>query len=389
MKYIVALLIVLITIDCRGQDRPKNAAVDPALVAAVDSMLPKLEILSGLKKLKPVALAQQTRAELRKYIEGRIAEEMPPEELKGISLLYSQLGLIPDTLDIKALLLDLYQEQVAGYYDPATEKFYVIAGTPTDMLRTVLAHELVHALQDQHVDLDSLIARERGNDRQTAAQSAIEGHATLVMFAFLMQDATGKLPDPAQMPDIAAQMKPALEAQNSQFPIFKRTPRIIRETMIFPYVAGAGFVQHLWVAKKGYVAPFDTLLPQSTEQIMHPAAAFIDQRDDPTEVTLPKTAGVLHEGTLGELETGLLLSHHIGIDAESAAQGWDGDRFQVIERAGKKLVVWQTVWDSPEDAERFLRRYRQVAVKRPERVIKVERNVVNGREGVLVTDGER
>jgi hypothetical protein len=392
--YVAALLLFSCALStaCRGQDaaRPGGGSLDPALIATVDSMLPKLEVLSGLRKLKPVALAEQSREELRRYVEQRLAEEMPPSELEGLRQTYAAFGLIPDTLNIKALLLDLYQEQVAGYYDPVTEKFYLMKGTPVAMLRPVLAHELVHALQDQHTNLDSLIARERGSDRQSAAQAAIEGHATIVMFAFLTQEATGRAPRAADMPDIGAQLKPALDAQNSQFPVFKRAPRIIRETMVFPYVGGAVFTQKLWVARadQGYPAPLGTLLPQSTEQVMHPEQAFLTTRDAPTEVRFANTKDVIYENTLGELEMGILLSEHLGVDAATAARGWDGDRYQLLKVGDRKMLVWQTLWDDAASADRFKAAYGQLAPKRP-RTIRIQRNVVEGREGVLIFDAER
>lgn len=384
------VLLLLLTTACRGQDRPAQP-IDPALVALVDSMLPKLETLSGLKKVRPVQLAEQSRDDLRKYVEARLADEMPPAEIEGIRQTYIAFGLMPDTLDMKKLLLDLYQEQVAGYYDPLTRKFYLIKGTPIDMLRPVLAHELVHALQDQHTNLDSLISRKRGNDRQSAAQAAIEGHATLVMFAYLLSQASGQLVDPRMLPDIAAQMRPAIEAQNSQFPVFKRAPRIIRETMVWPYVGGAAFTQALWHARtdEGYPAPIGSLLPQSTEQVMHPRDHFLTTRDEPTEIRFANKANVLYENTLGELETGILLSVHLGTDDATAAAGWDGDRFQLQNINGKKLLVWQSVWDDAAAADRFAAAYKQIAMKRAARAIRVERNTINGREGVLVFDGEK
>lgn len=379
------LLSCIAATACRGQDR--NAAprsdVDPALVATVDSLVPKLEVLAGLKKLKPIALAEQSREDLRKYVEARLAEELPPEELEGIRQTYVALGLIPDTLNIKALLLDLYQEQVAGYYDPGTDKFYLIEGTPVGMLRPVLAHELVHALQDQHVDLDSLISREHGNDRQTAAQAAIEGHATLVMFALLTQEATGQTLTPAEMPDISAQLAPALDAQNSQFPVFRRAPRIIRETMVFPYVGGAAFMQKVWVANaaKGFAAPVGDLIPQSTEQVLHGTDKFIRTRDEPTELGFRNTKDVVYENTLGELEIGILLQEHLG--TKSAASGWDGDRFQLLSNG---TLIWALVWDDAGSADRFAAAYRAVADRRKDRTIRVVRRPVAGREGVVILD---
>jgi hypothetical protein len=371
---------------CRGQDRSAGASrsdVDPALIAVVDSLMPKLEVLAGLKKLHPVTLSEQSREDLRKYVEARLEEELPPKELEGIRRTYVALGLIPDTMDLKTLLLDLYQEQVAGYYDPSTDKFYLVKGTPVGMLRPVLAHELVHALQDQHVDLDSLVSRERGNDRQTAAQAAIEGHATLVMFALLTQEASGRTLGPADMPDISAQLAPALDAQNSQFPVFKRAPRIIRETMVFPYVGGASFMQKVWKANaaKGFAAPLGALLPQSTEQVLHGDSKFIGALDEPTEIRFASTAGVQYENTLGELEIGIMLQEHIG--TKSAAPGWDGDRFQL---ASNGTLTWVSVWDDKVSADRFAAAYRQVSDRRKDRTIDVARMVVSGREGVVIHD---
>lgn len=360
---------------CRGQQP------DAELVAAVDSMLPKLEALSGLKKMKDVALSEQTRAELRKYIEQRLAEEMPPAEMEGVRETYAALGLIPDTLNLNALLLDLYQEQVAGYYDPKSNEFYVIKGTPVSLLRPVLAHELVHALQDQHSDLDSLISRSRGNDRQTAAQAAIEGHATVVMFALMIEEATGGNVTPEMLPDVSKQLAPALAAQNAQFPVFRRAPRIVRETMIFPYVGGAEFVRDLWLAEKRFVAPLDSLLPQSTEQVLHPREKFIVRRDRPVELRFADQQAFTYENTLGELEIGIFLAEHLG--SSKAASGWAGDRYRLLKNG---MLMWQTLWDSQASADRFADAYRQVGAKRRMRGVRVERNKVAGHEGVLVFD---
>ena len=384
-KFVIQLLASLIIVSaCRGEQR----ANDPALEAAVDSLMPRLERLSGLKKLRPITMKHQSREELREYVLQRIEEEMPPEELNGIRAAYAALGLVPDTLDLRALLLDLYTEQVAGYYDPKTDAFYMVAGTPRELLRPTLAHELVHALQDQHANLDSLISRKRGNDRQTAAQAAIEGHATLVMFAVL-SDASGNF-DPASLPNMAEQLAPLMEAQNAQFPVFQRAPRIIRETMLFPYIGGAGFVQELWRAQASdsarFPAPIGTRLPQSTEQVLHPATRFVRNRDEPTELRFsqPAPGRQIYENTLGELEIGILLMQHLG--SKDAARGWDGDRYRVVEIDGRQVLLWQSVWDDVASADRFANAYRAVSGRRPDRAIRVERNVVGGMAGVWIVD---
>src|SRR5688572_24145889 len=103
------LAICLTASSCKGQ---QGNEVDPALIAAADSLMPQLELISGLHKLRPITMRQQSREELRKYVEERLRTEMPPEEMKGMQAAYAALGLISDTLNLEKLLLDLYAEQV-------------------------------------------------------------------------------------------------------------------------------------------------------------------------------------------------------------------------------------------------------------------------------------
>jgi hypothetical protein len=389
-----ALMLSLVSTDCRGQAQDAQA-----LRASVDSLLPYLERLSGLPARNQIKLARRTRAEVRQYVEHQLAKEMPPAEMAGIQATYAALGLIPDTLNLRELLIALYTEQVAGYYDPETKTFYVVEGTPRETLKPVLAHELVHALQDQHVNLDSLISNNRDNDRQAAAQAAIEGQATVVMFAVIAEQMSGKPVNVATLPDLGAQLRPALEQQNEQFPVFRSAPRIIRETLLFPYLQGAAFVQALWRAHpvppgRPLPAPLDSLMPHSTEQVMLPESRFFDQRDEPTSVALAPAAAEsgwkpLLENTLGELETSIILRRHLGVDADALAHGWDGDRFRLLEKSGVgRALVWVSVWDDEDSAERFASAYRRILAKRPVRHGSVTRSNLRGRPIVTVIDAD-
>src|SRR5690606_2407215 len=154
----------------------------------------------------------------------------------------------------------------------------------------------------------------------------------------------GRPVGPDMLPDLKRELGPALEAENEQFPVFRSAPRILRETMLFPYLDGAAFVQALWRADPagGRPAPLGPLLPQSTEQVMQPRERFIDARDEPTELTLDAANGaggagdwrLLYENTLGALETEILLTEHLGAGAERAAPGWGGDRHRPREAPG-------------------------------------------------------
>lgn len=389
-RLVAAALLCLSACTSNGESGRGEQAVDPALVALVDSLVPGLERLSGLERRTELRMAMQPRAEARAYIERQLEKELPPERLAAMQASYAALGMIADTLDLRALLLELYTEQVIGYYDPETDRLYVIEGVDRQTLRPVLVHELVHALQDQHIDLDSLIASEAGpdevsqraNDRQTAAQAAIEGHATLVMLAFLAEQMSGRSIDPLALPNPALQLAPAMQAQNSQFPVFRRAPAIIRETMIFPYVAGAGFVHAVWQARG--VATFLDLIPSSTEQVLHPEARFVAERDAPTELVLDPPEGwdVAYGNVMGELETRLWLKEHLGVTASRASEGWDGDALHLLTAESDTALVWWSVWDDDGAAQRFADAAARI---RPRgRMPVVDRLLVDGRPAVSI-----
>ncbi|HUF13711.1 MAG TPA: 2-amino-4-hydroxy-6-hydroxymethyldihydropteridine diphosphokinase [Longimicrobiales bacterium] len=364
---------------------------DPQLEAMIDSILPRIERVTGMPSRAEIRAERRGREELRQYLEQRMVEEMPAEELRRIQLLYQELGMLPDSLDLRALLLDLLTEQVVGYYDPPTKTLYLVQGADDATTREVLAHELVHALQDQYVDLDSLLSPGLENDRATAAQAAIEGHATLVMFALMLQERTGDARDITSLPDIGRQLRPALEAGNDQMPVFRDAPRIIRETLIFPYLAGAGFVQAAWAAHEGEGRPpFESIIPTSTEQVLHVRTHWIAERDHPTRVSLAPPVGdwrVVHEEVLGELELGLFLREHLGTAMDQAVAGWDGDVARLIESGlGERALVLGSVWDSAADADEFADAYRRTLSERRARHGSVERSTVDGREVVIVID---
>ena len=333
----------------------------------IDSLLPGISAASGLEVRHPVQYALQSRADAQAFIRAQLDEEMSPAELAGMERAYKRLGLLPDSIGLRDLMLELLTEQVVGYYDPHTDRLYVVEGAPAGSAGPVVAHELVHALQDQRTNLDSLVAGERGNDRQMAAQAAAEGQAMLVMLALQAAEMTGQAMDPGSLPDLGPMLRPALETENSQFPVFQRSPALIKETLIFPYIGGASFVQALYRAGVGggVPVPFGALLPQSTEQVLDPEGAFLGERDTPTEIELNDPAEgweVAYANTLGQLETTILLRERAGEEAVAAADGWDGDRFVLLNGPGEvESLVWYSVWDGQAEADRFARALRGAA----------------------------
>lgn len=328
---------------------------DPELREIAERLLPDLARRSGLELRAPVRLERRSRSELEGYLRAKLDEQMSPEREAGIVAAYGMLGLVPEDLDLRALLMSVYMEQVAGFYDPDSTALYVLDDQDGATLEPLLLHELVHAVQDQWADLSALTAPEVGNDRAKAAQAAIEGHATLVMLEQMTEQIQGRPVDLGEIPDFAGRIRPALEAARYQYPALAAAPRIIQESLLLPYLEGAGFVQRLWSELPEREAPFGEWLPASTEQLMDPSRLLETPVDAPTDLLVTLESGVvLHEDGLGQAELRLLLEELVGDEAAIAAQGWDGDRYVVHGTADDRGLVWVTVWDDVASRDRFL-----------------------------------
>lgn len=316
----------------------------------VRRLAPAVERAAGLTFKTPPVVAVRSREQVRGYLLAKLAEELPPEELEGMRQAYRLLGLVPDTLDLGALLLDLYTEQVAGYFDPDSNTLYAVAGAEPTQLAMVLAHELVHALQAQYVDLDSLLFSDRSsNDRTTAVHAVVEGQATLYGIRVLMPES-----DLTRAPGFWKEIRQVIRTQQAAMPVFSHSPLVIRESLIFPYLAGADFVRWYDATHPRGRLPFGVHAPQSTEQVLH--TERYRARDAPVPITFDSLLQnhVTYENELGEFEIRLLFAQMEGESAATGAPlGWGGDRYRVYDG---EALVWYSVWDSAPVRDRFLQR---------------------------------
>jgi len=277
--------------------------------------------------------------------------------LAAVQRAYRAFRLIPDTLDLRRLILDLYAEQVAGFYDPDSATLFVVRGADAAMLRLVMAHELVHALQDQYMPLNRILQLRRQNDRQMAGQAVAEGQATL---ASMMALAPGMdLPDLSQAWGMIRQ---AIREQQSAMPVFAAAPLLLQESMIFPYLGGAEFMRGFEERRsRPDEQPWGDRLPVSTEQILHPSKYTSGER--PVRLSFTPTAGdtAVWDDDFGEFETRAALMSWGAAepDAVAAAAGWNGDRYEVRGGSGGTVVLWATAWDSLQDAQDFARLLRR------------------------------
>ena len=350
------LALLLETLACRGSgDSVLVTSSDPRLAEIAVRILPDLVSLSGMELRDPVRVERRSRVELERYLEFKIDEEFPEGRAELLSEAYGLLGLIPRDMDLRGTLKALYLEQIAGFYDPDSTTVFVLDDQPDEAIESLLVHELVHTIQDQTTDLDAITAPSLGNDRRVAAQAAIEGHATLVMLEFLMQQQGRGSSDVMDVPDFAARLGPALEAARTESPALAGAPLVLQESVLFPYTGGVKFVESLWKERGGRPPPFGSDLPGSTEQVLHAEKFVRGQPDIPrtVEISVEEGWSRLYEDTLGELEIGILLET-VGASRTSAL-GWGGDRYVLLSDGdGHHSLAWFGVWDTEAQRDRFV-----------------------------------
>ena len=312
--------------------------------------IPKIEKATGLAFKTPPRVESQPRDSVRMFLERRFREELPESELNGMERSYKAFGLIPASMNLTRFMLDLLTEQVAGYYDPKAKTLYVVEGGDEAVTGITISHELVHALQDQHFNLDSLTQSRDDNDRLTAGQAVVEGQATLEQIGAMI----GSDNAITAMPGGWDRVRQLIREQQGSMPVFASAPTILQETLIFPYLTGAEFMRRFKQEAAGQ-SPF-TRMPLSTEQLMH-SERYFETRDDPTTVVLPPPleGTSVYQNNLGEFETRILLYEFLKEQASAVrgAAGWDGDRYMLIETPRGDAIAWVTVWDTSIDAAEF------------------------------------
>jgi hypothetical protein len=335
----------------------------------MDAIEVEMEMLRGLDETTPITRTFMTREQLAVFLENEFAEEYSPEEVEADVRVLAAFDFVPEDFDLLGLLLALYSEQIAGFYEDEEDTFYVITGGEPGAgsmelfdlpARLTFAHEFVHGLQDEHFDLEDFISEDAFNDDEVLARlSLVEGDASLAMVEYVIAHASE-----LTAADLETLSGEGVEAGQESL---AQAPPIIRETFMFPYVYGLDFVATLqeegWDAvDEAYADP-----PRSSEQILHPEKYLAG--DEPQIVALPPLTDTLGAGwrlveaeTLGEFQTGLYLAQQVDqATADLASAGWDGDQYALYAQDGAEVLAYATVWDSPEDRDEFVAAYTQYA----------------------------
>lgn len=387
-RYIFSIVCIFIfSLTGCGYKIYQNGQLNKPLI---DGIKQKVAAQRGLSFTGPVEVEVISREKAAEYFRDEINREYPPEKIKNMQRAYVRMGLIEPDVNLTEMVVDFYKENVAGYYDPREKKLFLIEESirgfsllsfimQRDMnAEFTVAHELTHALDDQHFHFLEIEDKIGDNDDAAIAIQALEeGSATIVGFAavYAPRLTIADMMNSFSHYDRKAETLMTMTAGD--------TPSIFIDSVIFAYMRGATFVAQLYQNDKGWerINGAYSRLPASSEEILYPEK-YIEGNDHPIKIEIgasPEKFGEnwvsLDENTFGELGIYSLMRKYVENEtARQAARGWGGDGYVVVgPREGKESIwIWAAEWDSIRESQEFYWSYLTLLHKKYKNLQEVE-----------------
>ncbi len=357
------------------------------LFASVDQILHFASNDSKLPIQHPVQRRLTTRAAVESYVLDKFHDDKDAKRLQRSEIVLKKFGLLDRDFQLQPFLVSLLTEQIAGYYDSKTKTVNLLDWIEPDQQKPVLAHELTHALQDQHVDLETwgsqtsdALAHNVKEDNQhlatdeedTARDAVAEGQAMAVFIDYGLQPSGKTL---LNSPGILSNLNDELEDPKGS-PVLSRAPLLLRESLLFPYREGLGFeaaVLHDEGAAKAFAGVLDRP-PATSFEIINPRAYEIKQtvpllRMPDVHPLLDGAYDPYDIGVMGQLDVRILMELFGGqpMAAELTPQ-WDGGLYYAVqsrkattaqERSSTSSIalLYLSRWTTEQAAERFAKLY--------------------------------
>ena len=348
----------------------------------VDQLLQFVSKTTQLPIKSEVQSQLADRESVQKYVEEKMAEDEDQKRLERSEVVLKKFGLLPQDFKLRAFMVDVLKEQVAGFYDSKKKTMFLLDWMAPEAQKPVMAHELTHALQDQAVDLDGWVkevrdrakkspnkdAAEAQSDEEIGARTAlIEGQGMAVLIDYILAPAGKSVAD---SPSLVEAMKLNMSS-NDNSPLLSKAPMLIRESLIFPYRDGLGFVQALLAdggKNKAYLHALKNP-PRDTRSILQPRSYLSGDDAEPMKLPdLSKSVGKNYSrydsGSIGEFDVMVFLKEYSGpMDSKRLAPDWRGGiYFAARQKSAKKDeelttadigIVYLSRWASAESAKKF------------------------------------
>jgi hypothetical protein len=357
------------------------------LFALVDELIKFSSDETGLPIKSTVKRTLTTRAAVESYLDEKFSEDEGAKRLERDEIVLKKFGLLDHDFELKPFLLALLKEQIEAYYDSKTKTVNILDWIDPDEQKPVMAHELTHALQDQHANLEKWddqtpddVSHDAAGDQDhlardemdTARDAVAEGQATAVMMDYILKPLGKSLvKDPEVLDVVRAQMN-----SNEDSPVMARAPLLLSESMLFPYREGLSFEQDIWM-DQGQTAAFSGALdrpPTSSWEIINPRV--YEQKKIPAIPLLPNIHPLVDPlyvpydiGQIGELDVHIITELFGGDNASrDLTPAWDGGLYWAgqlrsattpEEQASTKSLglFYLSVWKNADSAQVFTKLY--------------------------------
>jgi hypothetical protein len=358
------------------------------LFRSVDEILKFASERTGLPIHEPVKRQLVNRDQVAAYVEKHLEEDEDSQRLQRGEVVLKKLGLLPREFNLKAYLIGLLREQVAGYYDPKTKTVNLLDWVDPEEQKPVLAHELTHALQDQNFDLeqwmkaaDVNLAKEKrqptaqdiAKDEEIAVRQAlVEGQAMVVLLEYSLAPAGQSV---TTSPQIVEAVKRGMLVGTADSVLFRESPLFLKETLTFPYRYGLDFVVEL-LSKQGKDKAYGGVLrnpPATTRQIMEPDKYLAGEKVQPLPVPdfgrIFKNYELFDAGAFGEFDVAVLIDQFEGADrAHELYPHWRGGYYYAARAKNDAdaplALMYVSRWSNAERAAEFAAIYARSLVKR-------------------------
>jgi len=343
---------------------PPAAAQSQEFLQAADEVLAQMSKLVSLPILSPLKKSMRSRDEIRTYLLQKMKEDKDADKRYADQKSMEKFGLLPKDYPLDQVLVKVLTEQIAGLYDPDSQEFFIADWISAEEQRSVMSHELTHALQDQHFHIDKWSdAAKPNDDGELARDAVIEGSA---MAAMLDYELAGK----GSIRDLGDFDATLLMGDLDSSPELSKAPKVLQDELMFPYLAGITFTQHLLKAGNGWQDFYKVFNrpPASTQQIMHPDLYL--QSVLPAKVEIPAGKGTisadwkkLDENNMGEFGVLEIFKQFLPKNRSTTlAASWAGDRYAIFENQKNKrmLLEFRVRLSGDDDAARFFGAYSEL-----------------------------
>jgi len=326
--------------------------------ALVNRTMARVEQIRGLEFEESVPVDVISREQ---YRANRSGGGTNPTFQAWNDQVWEGLFIVPESTGSSESFDQTLGESVLGYYSPGEDAIVIVSDSPTPQIsNATLAHELVHALQDQQFGFSTPDTQ----DRQLADDSVVEGEANFVESVYT--DRCGDV--------WSCQPRPESGSGGAGGGGVNRGLLL---TILTPYTAGQEFVESVY-DDRGWTGVSDLHgdEPESTEQVIHPDR-YPDER--PVNVTVADRSSAAWDrfdhdpvgDTVGEasiyamfVDNGVVSTDDIYSYESDPSEGWAGDALVPYtdgdENDSEGAYVWKTRWDTERDAREFASAYRDL-----------------------------